>query len=128
MAIEMGKKYRTRDGRNARILCVDGPHERWPVVGCIKGDSSITMWDTKGMYNVFGYHRKDLIEISPYSDIAIDAPGWARSGKRWYPRHFAGIETTSGLPMAWDVGKTSHTANGDYNVWDEFTTTKPEGL
>lgn len=33
--ISMDKKYRTRDGREVRLLCVDGPRKDWPVVGYI---------------------------------------------------------------------------------------------
>lgn len=35
MKISMDNKYRTRDGRDVRLLCVDGPSE-WPVGASLK--------------------------------------------------------------------------------------------
>lgn len=126
MAIEMGKKYRTRDGRDVRILCVDAPGG-YPVRGYLLSTGESGLWTSGGSWLPTGEpHSGDLIEISPYSDIAIDTPGWARSGGKWWPRHFAGV-FSSGEPMTWDNGATSHTTN-DKSAWDEFTTTKPEGL
>ena len=124
-SIEMGKKYRTRDGRDVRLLCVDGP-SFYPVVGFL--ETSLMSWSSDGRFSREQTHEhdRDLIEVSTYSDIAIDTPGWARTVKAWYPRHFAGVDA-SGDPMTWDNGATSHTTN-DKSVWDEFTTTKPEGL
>lgn len=128
MAIEMGKKYRTRDGRDVRILCVDRTGELpvvglMPVVGLVGGKEDVLSWTIDGLW-ALSDNPNDLIEISPYSDIEIDAPGWAREGKEWYPRHFAGVE--NGVPMTWKNGCTSHTAQAKTS-WDEFTTTKPEG-
>ena len=48
--IEMGKQYQTRDGRAVRILCVDGPHSTYPVVGTIEGESDIYVWTIDGLY------------------------------------------------------------------------------
>ena len=125
MAIEMGKKYRTRDGRDVRVLCVDAPG-LYPVRGYLLPGGQSYSWKDAGndlaTQKESGY---DLIEISPYSDIEIDAKGWARSGREWYPRHFAGVNA-AGQPTTWIDGKTSHTTDGKAS-WDEFTTTKPEG-
>jgi hypothetical protein len=114
--IEMGKKYRTRDGRDVRILCVDANGDR-PVVGLINGN--VHIWNPDGQYWVNEEFNSDLIEISPYSDIAIDAPGWARDEGAigWSPCYFGGVGG-DGKPRAWV--KQSY-------VWDEFTTTNPEG-
>lgn len=59
--ISMDKKYRTRDGREVRLLCVDGP-ELWPVCGLIDGDNMPSAWDLDGAFSTDGMHSDDLIE------------------------------------------------------------------
>lgn len=129
--IEMGKKYRTRDGRDVRILCVDRKHE-FPVVGLFdyQGEEHVYAWMSEGFHAGAGVKNSlDLVEVSPYADIPIDAPGWARDhGREWVPRYFAGV-SGSGKPMAWVDGATSFsTICGRKMSWTEFTTTKPEGV
>lgn len=65
----MNKKYRTRDGREVRVLCVDRNDEDYPVVALINRISG----ETPEAYTGDGfYHRskkergEDLIELSPY--------------------------------------------------------------
>ena len=129
--IEMGKKYRTRDGRDVRILCVDSKGTL-PVVGLVtERDNSgdfIECWRLDGTYfSVTDQYRRDLIEISPYADIPIDTPGWARAEFEWRPRYFAGVDV-AGNPTTWADGMTSFSADGRKSTWFEFTTTKPEGV
>jgi hypothetical protein len=125
MAIEMSKKYRTQDGRDVRLLCVDGPG-KFPVVGLIKGQNEPETWDVNGVFSLDTPTDLDLIEVNPYADIAIDTPGWVRVGREgWEPRHFAGV-SVQGKPQAWSSGTTSHTSRGYFGVWSEFTTTKPK--
>lgn len=60
MKISMDKKYRTRDGRDVRLLCVDGP-DLWPVVGMVNG--TLIQWSNVGGYCGTGdSHHTDLIE------------------------------------------------------------------
>ena len=60
--ISMGKKYRTRDGRDVRLLCVDGP-DPFPVIGIIDGDSHATSWAANGnLTDVNPDYHTDLIE------------------------------------------------------------------
>lgn len=60
--ISMDKKYRTRDGRDVRLLCVDGP-DLLPVIGIIEGDSHASCWGLSGRLSDVGrYHPNDLIE------------------------------------------------------------------
>ena len=60
--ISMDKKYRTRDGRDVRILCVDGP-EDYPVIGLVEGDQSPNSWTIEGSWIVAGEaDEEDLIE------------------------------------------------------------------
>ncbi len=63
--IDMTKKYKTRDGRDVRILCVDGPGP-FPVAGFV-GDI-VGQWTAEGRYIGTGFGLecdKDLIEHVP---------------------------------------------------------------
>ena len=136
--IEMGKKYRTWGGSPVRLLCVDADNDR-PVVGLVFDNTLkdinewLYHWDQYGSYlgvnDPRGEDLVDLVEISPYADIPIDTPGWARGyDGEWVPRYFAGIND-AGNPMAWTHGATSFsTDDGGVTSWDEFTTTRPEGV
>jgi hypothetical protein len=131
MTIEMGKKYRTRDGQDVRILCVDAPGSR-PVISLV--DNNLCRWTEDGHFWIGrNNHHMDLIEVTPYSDIAIDAPGWARDADKnsqdhkWQPVHFARVGE-NGKPLCFAYGGTSHSTLGKTFEWDEFTTKKPEGL
>ena len=126
MAIEMGKKY-TYQGNRGTVKFIDGKYDHHPVI-----------WERErdGMPFLFTLQGKSLdsdhclVEISPYSDIAIDAPGWARDADKrspdhkWTPVHFARVGK-NGKPICFSYGKTSHTTQETFE-WDEFTTTKPE--
>lgn len=68
MKISMDKKYRTRDGHDVRLLCVDGPGT-FPVVGI--ADGCLETWDVDGSYNgndlcvwdLIEYHEPDIRTI-----------------------------------------------------------------
>lgn len=66
MTIELGKQYRTRDGRDVRIYAVDGGGE-WPVHGAIKsGDEwDCRLWCANGIYHDGKLGSADLIEVKP---------------------------------------------------------------
>jgi len=64
--IDMKLTYQTRDGRPVRLLCVDGNHATYKVVGFIGTESGITYWSAKGYHfnsEMPGPH--DLIEVKP---------------------------------------------------------------
>lgn len=61
MKISMDKKYRTRDGRDVRLLCVDGPKEDMPVFGFISGNLGTSVWRVDGSWSAT-QHANDLIE------------------------------------------------------------------
>jgi hypothetical protein len=73
--IDMMKQYQTRDGRAVRILCVDGPDHRFPVVGFVAGDwLDTTRWSSDG--RIDGFPRPaDLIEVVPtitrYNSLSV---------------------------------------------------------
>lgn len=60
MKISMDKKYRTRDGRDVRLLCVDGPLEN-PICGLVSGGDFPMCWRPDGSY-ISREHPLDLIE------------------------------------------------------------------
>lgn len=70
--ISMDKKYQTRDGREVRILCTDGPDHRYPVCGFI--GPLFMMWTEDGRVTEgdHGEHPDDLVEIP--EEITIE--GW----------------------------------------------------
>jgi len=114
--IDITKKYRTRDGRPVRVLCVDLKGEQ-PVVAlimCADGDESVLVFDADGKY----LHKSrepanlDLIEISPYEDFKIDEPVMVRdtTDDHWQPRHFAGADER-GRPLTWSDRGTSWSTN-----------------
>lgn len=120
--IEMGKKYKC-EGVKGVVRYTDGKRPGYPVLfETVMGD--LYQCDEYGR----SYGSAQLTEISPYADIPIDAPGWARLyGEEWVPRYFAGIGA-NGKPTAWEYGATSFSANGEKTFWDEFTISKPEGV
>jgi len=63
--IEMGRNYTTRDKRKVRILCVDGPSDKFPVVGCIDGNGEPTCWTATGLtyMDQVSEFETDLIEV-----------------------------------------------------------------
>ena len=65
MKIEMGRTYRTRDGRDVRIYAVDGEPD-WPIHGAIKeGDKwFLNKWDVSGKW-METRTVSDLIEVRP---------------------------------------------------------------
>lgn len=70
--IELTKKYKTRDGRDVRVLCVDGPDKTYPVVAVIQEGEGSNRWDSDD-YTADGLICKsngpgspsDLIEVKP---------------------------------------------------------------
>jgi hypothetical protein len=59
----MNKKYKTRDGRDVRLLCIDGPGE-YPVIGIINNED-LGEWTSLGRYfpQRPSEHPSDLIEV-----------------------------------------------------------------
>ena len=60
--INIDKKYKTRDGREVRLLCTDAPGI-YPVVGIIAGLSGINTWSITGESYVFQGKVFNLIEV-----------------------------------------------------------------
>lgn len=109
--ISMDKKYKTRDGRPVRIVCVDLKNPTHPVLALVMNASEETIITcTKGGDYVGNHeHKLDLIEVSPYEDFKVDDPVMVpNSSGDFYPRHFAGISERE-KPLFFPDGTTSWT-------------------
>ncbi len=61
--ISLLKKYKTRDGKDVRLLCTDGPGE-YPVIGIVDGLFGVNIWSMTGESYVFQGAFFDLVEVS----------------------------------------------------------------
>jgi len=122
--ISMDKKYKTRDGNfEAKPLIINMNYDDYPVaclMTSLKDGSQYVAKFSKhgGFYWDDSANSLDLIEVSPYADIPIDAKVlvWYSDDKK-IKRHFAGV-SESGKPMAWAGGHTSFTSDYPPAVWD----------
>jgi hypothetical protein len=125
--IDITKKYRTRNGMPVEILTTARKGVERPIVGLARNEKDgdlLFTWLADGRRYCDHEDRLDLIEINPYENWEIDAPVWARDRTGgWNPRHFAGVDNTSGRPLTWVCGQTSFVrANNKLDTidWDEL--------
>jgi len=121
--ISMDKKYKTRNGEfEAKPLIINMNDGNYSVACLLtelkNGNQHIAKFSEYGGFycsdDVSGF---DLIEVSPYADIPIDAKVLVWNGKGdKIKRHFAGISDT-GNPMAFDSGTTSFTSPCNPSTW-----------
>jgi hypothetical protein len=114
--------HRTRDGKPARIVCVDRIIEGFDAVIAlvlVKHNCEATIYLKKNLRcNADDEdHDNDLFEgVEPeidWSKVPIDTPIWCGDdGSVLRERHFAGLNA-KGLPTAWLDGLTSHSTCGD---------------
>jgi hypothetical protein len=125
--VSMDKKYKTRHGMTARVVCVDAKGDAkgdQPVIALVLDSPTSTEFvirtSLKGEFYNGHEHELDLIEVSPYEDFEIDEPVMVRvdGNSQWERRYFAGINE-SGYPLAWVEGMTSWSADGYKTRWDE---------
>ena len=70
--ISMDKKYKTRDGKFVRVLCVDNDDEEFPVIASIKG-VALNFTSTGAFHTIPDYeHPLDLIEQSQEHSVWIE--------------------------------------------------------
>lgn len=128
--ISMDKKYKTRDGRPVRILCVDLKNQTYPVLALVMkaSEETIITCTKDGDYVGNHEHELDLIEISPYEGFKIDDPVMVSDdGNFWLPRHFAGIGK-EGRPRAYRNGTTSWSTTESSLSWDHCRRSTTEEL
>jgi hypothetical protein len=89
--IELGKEYKTRDGRQVVILATNG-RGPCPVVGQIlneNGEWEYNSWTADGFYYTSrSYSISDLIEVKP-----------VRVFERWVNVHTGGVYTWHQTPL-----------------------------
>jgi hypothetical protein len=128
--ISMDKKYRARNGRPARVICVDAKGAQ-PVVALVYGGGSEFVINTslKGEFFDGDLHELDLIEVSPYEDFEVDEPVMVRDHEdnRWLRKYFAGVDG-DGKPSTWVLGSTKWTSGGKKTSWGECRRPTPEEL
>lgn len=129
--IEIGKKYRTRDGKPVRVLCTDLNSDNYPVVACIEENDNfkhVRFFTADGKFNAGTTHYYDLIEVITLYDFKIDEPVMVRDygNKDWHRRYFSGV--VEGKASAWSCGSTRWSSGGDKVRWDECRRPTPEEL
>lgn len=113
--IEMGKKYRYRNGKpfTGRILCTDRNSEGWPVLVLLE-DGCIETYTRDGHVMIQRTHDHDLIEVNEFDGLEIDDPVLVSDDNvNWIPSHYAGNE--DGKILVWAGGTTSFTCKMFYN-------------
>lgn len=63
--IDLKKNYQTRDGREVRLICTDGPDPLNPVVGFIKEKNKAWSWALDGLFDDGADEDLDLVEVTP---------------------------------------------------------------
>lgn len=117
--IDPNKTYRTRKNHEYRLYAMDG-EEPYCVHGAIKKARGWRVVAhtingfyvaSKGLSDVICSNPYDLVEVSPYEHIAIDAFVKATcNGQDYFNAHFAGCNS-DGLPCVWTNGRTSKTSH-----------------
>lgn len=75
--LDFSKPVRTKDGRQVRIVCTDGPDTNFPVIGIIQGERFVNYWNFNG--NDPSLLHRDLVNVEPevfyYMNIYERTPG-----------------------------------------------------
>lgn len=120
--VSTDKKYKTRDGRSARIICTDMKACGYSVVALVQSEDGeqIESYTAEGLFwSRYDESKYDLIEVSPYEDWKVDDLIMVRDSDRdtWVMRYFAKVQ--DGKVYAWKNGYTSYTADGCQTHWSE---------
>lgn len=92
MTISLDKKYRTRDGRDVRVLCVDAPLETGPVVVVLSDSRQpspfIRIYQSDGSYKPD--RILDLVEVRPTAEEVVRGASLDFCGDADYAQMIAG--------------------------------------
>jgi hypothetical protein len=116
MKIEMNKKYKTFDGQDVRIICVD-KGGKYPVVGIV-GENIRTFTETgvSCLYDDLG-----LVEISPFADFKDGDPVMVRNidSDNWNRRFFSHLDQSAkrNIVHAYISGATKWASYGATAAW-----------
>lgn len=110
---KVGDVTTTRNGRKARIICVNRAVEDYPVIALIMdgGVEVITSHTADGLHlGGVGGSTLDLMPVPRLEDLKVDTPLLVRDreDQTWKRRHFATVD--SGRATCWNGGATSWTA------------------
>jgi hypothetical protein len=121
LKIEAGKFYANRNGEKGRIVCIDAPEPKYPVIGHYDTGDIIT-FTLKGKYRAtITTSPQDLVAEwqEPRLEFRLDEPCYVRetSEHPWVAQHFSHY-TAQGEPRTFKGGKTSWTSSGgDTTQW-----------
>lgn len=119
--IEMGKTYKSRDGRAVRVLCVDRKAIRVggeSVVALVSNEDgyedSVILHSDGRYWGTLGDSEYDIFEHSPWEDVKVDTKIYVRdeATDEWVPRHFAFYDKTECRVNAFCHGESSFTSSG----------------
>jgi len=120
MKIEMGKKYRTKDGRSVRILCTDLIDDIFTVVAAVKDNDEeyVERYTNDGRYWSCEKSHRDLVEVTEWDDFKVDEPVMVRDSEDtpWMQFHFAGV-SDNGVPTVFAGGATSWSSSPDFCLY-----------
>lgn len=125
MSFKVGDTTTTRDGKPARIICVDRKDSELPVLALItyaRGDSTeegVSAYTAAGRIYLSGEDGRDLMPTQRLEDLAMDTPILVqdREDRPWTRRYLAKV--TSGRATCWNSGATSWSAAdpSDTSTW-----------
>jgi len=114
--ISMDKTYRTRDGKEVKLLMLDGGG-KYPVLGAVKDSDTDSWeaetWNTKGGYDAFvaSNTENDLIEVAKtekldvWANVFMSGAGTLNIGGGYPTKEEARRNLTSGTFATIRVGR-----------------------
>ena len=92
--IDWTKPVRTKGGLSVRILCTDGPHHLFSVIGIIEGHTSTSLWTKTGEHNHLGAlhpsHDGNLENVPPPKISAKSVIMLTRAGRLYVLPEYCG--------------------------------------
>lgn len=129
MKIEMGKKYKQRNGTPVRVLCMDSGDKDYPVLA-VTPEGRPCSYTTSGEYLVGNSSGcLNLVEVSPYEDFKVDDKVMVKDvDEVWAKRFFAGV-TDKGEALCFPRGRSSWTCEYNYpTTWAQCRKPTPEEI
>jgi hypothetical protein len=78
--ISMDKRYKTRDGRDARVLCVDACEGHYPVVAVV--DNEVWQMTKFGAFSAIDFTGNDLVEVPEEKTVWLEIFRYTHWGDR----------------------------------------------
>lgn len=138
--INLTDQYKTREGRNVRVICIDRKDPVYKVVALYtstdgSSEGVLTSLDKFGQVPEHPAHPNGLVKVDPLADfrnLPLDTPVMVRTTyttAQWNLRYWRSLETgsTGNQFTTWDLGKTSLTTD-QYSHWYDARLATPEEL